>query len=194
MSSNTRTQETTLQAETAQIIRAFIAESPLNRLTNIDNSPIWEEPLVAFADGDDPVFDLLKRAVSPAHMVPREVLAVHLASLPPASAPDLSHAGVISWVVPVARKTRLSNRRMTERPSKRWNNTRFQGEEVCDAGPLDQEAGIHGPLQRLRPLPDGRALRSGHTQAPGLANTASRARLTNQKGRGRLPTAALPAS
>jgi len=45
-----------LQAWLAAAIKQFVAESPLNRLRDIDGSPMWDEPLVAFADGDDPLF------------------------------------------------------------------------------------------------------------------------------------------
>jgi epoxyqueuosine reductase len=126
-------QATGLQALIIDEVKAFVRDSPLNRLTNVDNSPIWEEPLVGFTDASDPIFDLFKTVVAPFHMTPREVLAAHLQSVPDAPTPDLSQVGVISWVLPVARKTKLSNRRMTEGPSQRWNNTRFQGEEVSVA-------------------------------------------------------------
>lgn len=121
------------QSLIADEIKLFVRESPLNRLTKIDSSPIWEEPLVGFADGDDPIFDLFKEVVDHFHLTPREVLATHLQSLPETPKADISRVAVISWVLPVARKTKLSNRRMTQGPSQRWNNTRFQGEEVSVA-------------------------------------------------------------
>jgi hypothetical protein len=42
-----------LQIFLVETIKSEVANSPLNRLKDIDDSPIWEEPLVGFADGDD---------------------------------------------------------------------------------------------------------------------------------------------
>ena len=39
-----------------EAIKRFVAESETNRLTMIGNSPIFDEPLVAFASGNDPIF------------------------------------------------------------------------------------------------------------------------------------------
>jgi len=49
-----------LQSFLVESIKAYVATSPLNRLTHIDNSPMWDEPLVGFADGDDPIFAVYK--------------------------------------------------------------------------------------------------------------------------------------
>ncbi len=52
-----------LQATLTSAIRAFVAQSPLNRFRDIDGSPIWDEPLVAFAEGDDELFERYKTVV-----------------------------------------------------------------------------------------------------------------------------------
>ena len=64
-----------LQIFLVETIKAQAANSPLNRLKDIDGSPIWEEPLVGFADGNDPVFNLFKSVVAPEHWMPRDALA-----------------------------------------------------------------------------------------------------------------------
>jgi epoxyqueuosine reductase len=109
-----------LQGMLHSTIKSYVAGSPLNRLKDIDGSPIFEEPLIGFADGDDPLFTLYKQVVGPFHLTPREALG--RLEVAPA-------VGVVSWVLPVARATRESNRAMTEGPSLRWNNMRFQGED-----------------------------------------------------------------
>jgi len=120
------------QSALAQAIQDFTRDSPLNRLHDIDGSPIWEEPLVGFADGDDPLFGTFKEVVGEAHLTPREALAAatgrDIASQECLSSP----AGVVSWVLPAARETKISNREMTVGASQRWNHTRFQGEEFND--------------------------------------------------------------
>jgi len=49
-----------LQTNPAQFIEEEIKEftriSPLNRLPFINDYIIWDEPLVKFANGDDPIF------------------------------------------------------------------------------------------------------------------------------------------
>ena len=120
-----------LQRDLAAEVARFVAESPLNRLMDIDGSPIFDEPLVGFADGDDPLFAEYKRPgiVGEFHRTPREALGESLEAAPAST----ERVGVLSWVLPVTARTRLSNSVMAEGPSLRWNHTRFQGEAFNDA-------------------------------------------------------------
>jgi epoxyqueuosine reductase len=122
-----------LQTFLVETIKAQVANSPLNRLKDIDGSPIWEEPLVGFADGDDPLFGVFRAVVAPEHWMPRDALAgkVHGGSGKDGRA--FPHVGVVSWILPTAMETKRSNRQMVDGPSLRWNNTRFQGEEFNEA-------------------------------------------------------------
>lgn len=70
-----------LQIFLVETIKTQVATSPLNRLKNIDGSPIWEEPLIGFADGDDPVFELFKSVVTPEHWMPRDALAAKVSEV-----------------------------------------------------------------------------------------------------------------
>jgi ferredoxin len=124
---------TELQSMLVEAIKDYVHNSPLNRLTGIDDSPIWEEPLVGFADGDDPLFDDFKTVVGEAHLTPREALAAHLQDSVGSEPPAMPRVGVVSWVLPAARETKLGNREMTVGPSRRWNHTRFQGEAFNDS-------------------------------------------------------------
>ena len=117
----------------AQAIKDYVRDSSLNRLRDIDGSPIFEEPLVGFAVGDDPLFGLFKSVVSERHLTPREALDTLAWAVGVNHAPGFSHVGVVSWVLPAAMETRLSNRNMTEGASQRWNHTRFQGEDFNDS-------------------------------------------------------------
>jgi hypothetical protein len=116
-----------LQAELVETIRSYIRTSPLNRLRDLDGSPFWDEPLVGFAVGDDPLFDHYKSVVAPEHQTPREVLSAF------SSGVAYGPIAVVSWVLPIAEKTRQSNAQMSDGPSVRWNHTRFQGEECNDS-------------------------------------------------------------
>jgi epoxyqueuosine reductase len=120
-----------LQSELVEAITAYVSTSPLNRLRDIDGSSIWEEPLVGFADGDDPLFELYRSVVAPEHLTPREVLA----GLAPGGGElrAFPQVSVVSWILPAAAETKRSNRQMADGPSLRWNHTRFQGEAFNDS-------------------------------------------------------------
>ena len=114
-----------------ETIRTSVRESPQNCLRDIDGSPIYEEPLVGFADGDDPLFLDYKRIIGDFHLTPREALEKHLKEELNTEAPQGGDTGVISFILPIARETRLSNRQMTEGPSLKWNHTRWHGQALA---------------------------------------------------------------
>jgi len=119
---------TELAKEVVEAIKTFVAESPGNRFAAIDGSPIFVEPLVGFADGDDPLFRQYKEVVGDFHLTPREVVQMHLKE----TGGDHEEFGpltAISWILPVAEETRRSNRPMNYGPSVRWNQTRWAGED-----------------------------------------------------------------
>jgi len=116
-----------------EFIKARVAESPGNRLFLIDDSAIFDEPLVAFADGDDPLFDEYKKLISPLHMTPREVLERSFSADGEDTKPAIGDIGVICWILPIARRTKISNARRTDWPSLRWGHTREYGERFNDS-------------------------------------------------------------
>ena len=111
-------------------IKKFVRTSPLNRMSMLDGSCIFDEPLVQFADGNDPIFTEYKTIIDPAHLTPREVVAKtfdkRVEAIP-------THLYIISWILPITSKTRESNRRRTLTPSRRWAYTRWHGENFNDA-------------------------------------------------------------
>ena len=121
------------QTETAQFIekeiKTFAHTSSLNRMPMSDNF-IFDEPLVQFADGDDPIFAEYKTIVHPSHLTPREALAKTFNKSPE----DIpAHLSIISWILPITSKTRESNRRRTLTPSRLWMYTRRYGEKFNEA-------------------------------------------------------------
>lgn len=97
-----------------KIIR-FLADHPGNHLPDID-SPYLDEPLVGFASADDRLFHDYRQIIGPFHLLPGELLA--------------GAASVVSWVLPISRTVRESNRSQTELPSREWALTRTHGETV----------------------------------------------------------------
>jgi len=111
-------------------IKKFAATSELNRLPDSRDEPIFEEPLVQFADGDDPLFAEYKKIIDPVHLTPREALAQAYDKNPEELPSRLS---VISWVLPITRRTRESNRPQKDVPSRAWSHTRWYGEKFNEA-------------------------------------------------------------
>ena len=123
-----------LQTDPAQFIEEKIKEftrtSPLNRLPFLNDYVIWDEPLVKFADGDDPIFTEYKTIIAPTHLTPREALAKAYCKSPEDMPARLS---VISWIIPAVEETRKSNRDETLLPSRLWSHTRWYGEKFNEA-------------------------------------------------------------
>ncbi|BCS54169.1 (Fe-S)-binding protein [Geobacter sp. SVR] len=79
----------------------------------------FDEPLVNFASGDDPLFEDFKQIIGPWHRTPREAFE--------AAYGEGSWRGgtVISWVMPWSKGLRDSNRICKERPSLEWTQAYF---------------------------------------------------------------------
>jgi epoxyqueuosine reductase len=88
---------------------------------------IYDEPLVGFVRGDDPLLDDYKRIIGPHHFTPEEIMAWQAKKngVPAPKAEDLS---VVSFIMPINKKTREDNRSRKEWTSERWAQTRLMGE------------------------------------------------------------------
>ncbi|MBI2908252.1 MAG: epoxyqueuosine reductase [Chloroflexi bacterium] len=102
-------------------IKKMAMESEKNRLQLLDNSLIYEEPLVGFASGDDPIFSQYKTIIGEFHMTPRDALEKATGQTP-------EKVSVISWILPVAEKTKATMRRERTYPTERWAHAREFGE------------------------------------------------------------------
>lgn len=104
-----------------EIVR-FVNESQLNRFPDSD-APYFDEPLVGYAAADDQLFSDYKTVIGEFHQTPQEVMVSSLGA-------DKRAATVISWILPITRATRESNRREEQYPSRAWSRTRFFGEKL----------------------------------------------------------------
>ncbi|ACM19775.1 iron-sulfur cluster-binding oxidoreductase [Geotalea daltonii FRC-32] len=95
------------------LIRSFVRDDPGNRLSG-NRAPYFDEPLIGFASAADSLFVEYKRIIGPFHHSPAEIL-------PGAKT-------VISWVLPISRVTRETNRQEEQWPSREWAVTRNSGE------------------------------------------------------------------
>jgi epoxyqueuosine reductase len=111
-------------------VKSFTRHSPMNRMPAPDDSIIFDEPLVQFADGGDHIFTEYKTIIHPTHLTPREALARTYNKNPEDLPTRLS---VVSWILPITSKTRTSNRQHRKTPSRSWAYTRWHGEKFNDA-------------------------------------------------------------
>ncbi|MFX1520763.1 MAG: epoxyqueuosine reductase [Promethearchaeota archaeon] len=106
-------------------IKRFVREDLDNRL-KLDSSFIFEEPLVGFVAGNDPIFYQLKEVIGEFHLTPHEAMS-KIAEKRGVSVSE-EEIGVVSYILPISKKTREENAKMKEMPSERWAHTRLFGE------------------------------------------------------------------
>lgn len=107
------------------IITDFIKTSPDNTLTMSTGEPAWEEALIGFSAGDDPIFEQFKDVVGESHFTPAEIFNLTFPD-DPAEPGDLT---VISWSLIQREAVKEDNRNETFYPSERWVMARFPGEK-----------------------------------------------------------------
>jgi epoxyqueuosine reductase len=107
------------------IIKTFLNNPSQNTLQNEIHEKAFDQPLVGFSSGDDPVYEDFKKHVGPFHWTPLEIFTKTFPGLP-VNPGDLS---VISWILPQTEATRRDNRKQTQFPSERWTRARVFGEE-----------------------------------------------------------------
>jgi len=108
-------------------IKGFIAGGEVNRLP-LDGGMIYDEPLVGFARGDDPIFRRYKQVIGRFHYTPLEWMKLALGEKL-ASGLRARDLRVIAWVLPITETTRKENRLEKKATSRRWAHTRLYGEE-----------------------------------------------------------------
>jgi len=117
-----------------QLIKNFIKESPKNRRTQLDNGVYWEEPLVGFASGTNPLFFQFKSLIGNFHLTPREIISSALKEKgKELLLPEVEQISIISWILSAAEDIRKSNRKEERFPSKLWAYTRDFGEACNNA-------------------------------------------------------------
>ena len=108
------------------VIRDFIEHSPENTLQGPFQEKAFENPLVGFSSGDDPLYESYKKVVGPFHWTPLEIFNQ---SFPGVSA-KAGELTVISWILPQTKATKADNRKESTYPAERWARARIFGEEV----------------------------------------------------------------
>jgi len=107
-------------------IKRFTREDPDNRL-KLDGSFIFEEPLVGFVAGNDPIFYQLKEVIGDFHLTPYEAMSKIVENREISVLEE--EIGVVSYILPISKKTREENAKMKSMPGERWAHTRLFGEQ-----------------------------------------------------------------
>jgi epoxyqueuosine reductase len=118
-------QEFNSAASVTSLIRDYTANSPANSLHLESKEKAWNEPLVGFSRGDDPIHEKYKDYIGPFHWTPLEAFR--------AAFPELSVKAdelvVISWILPHTEAIKADLRKQTTNPSEKWIRARIYGEE-----------------------------------------------------------------
>ena len=104
-------------------ITEFCRNSPENNLKNAGNDRIFDEPLVGFSNGADPMYGFLRRDIGSPSMTPLEIFRKSFPDSD-AHAEDLT---VIDWILPHIPATVADNARKTFFPSERWVRAKHHG-------------------------------------------------------------------
>jgi len=115
-----------LAAWVQSVIRDFLDTPSENSLGKEGKERFWDDALVGFSRGDDPLYEAFKEHVGPFHWTPSEIFCLTFPERP-AEPHELT---VISWVLPATKATRADNREETTYPSERWAKARTFGEVV----------------------------------------------------------------
>jgi epoxyqueuosine reductase len=110
-------------------IKEYVRTTPLNQLVTFNSTPIFDEPVVTFAKGDNPVFQSLKTIVGEFHLTPREAMEKYIKAKRwrYGVKSSIESVSVICWALPIPEETRLSERQASLGGSKRYNHTRWMG-------------------------------------------------------------------
>jgi epoxyqueuosine reductase len=122
-----------------ELIEDFVKNSPENSLKMEPDEKAWDDVLVGFSSGADPLYEQYKDLVGELHWTPLEAFSIKFPDVT-VNPKDLT---VITWILPQREATKADNRKETFYPSRRWVQARFPGEEFnnCLRRHLAQELG-----------------------------------------------------
>lgn len=108
------------------LLSQYLDNSPENFLDAQMKERIWDEPLVGFSRGDDPLFQEFVDNEGKDYLLPLDIMQSSYSDMT-CTAEDLT---VISWVLPVTERTKAEHRRETRYPTENWARARLSGEGV----------------------------------------------------------------
>ncbi|MCD4698111.1 MAG: hypothetical protein K8S16_17940, partial [Bacteroidales bacterium] len=107
-------------------IKNFVKDSPSNSLFK-NGKKAWDEPIIGFASGNDPIFEDYKIIISPDYWLPIDFL-----NSDQNIKVDSNCCNVICWILPITEDTANKSKGKVKIPSEEWIGTREFGEEFND--------------------------------------------------------------
>ncbi len=105
-------------------VEDFVAKSPENTLNFDHMERVFDKPLIGFAAGDDPLWQVYRGHIGSFYLTPIDIFK----TIFPEETISSEELTVISWVLPSTALTRREQSRQTRYPSERWVRTRHYGE------------------------------------------------------------------
>jgi epoxyqueuosine reductase len=116
-----KSKDETIQYELDCLLKKLVQEDETNRSNGDPGTLFFDEPLIGYADGDDPIFEQFKKVVSPSHLTPREFYKkIH----PLNKNQPLT---VVSWILPLSEAVRKANRSQSKYPAPQWIDAKLRG-------------------------------------------------------------------
>jgi len=111
-----------------------------NSLGDASTERAWGGPMVGFARGDDPLFDVFKAQIGPFYWTPEEAFALAY----PEEDVCAEQLGVLSYLLPQTEATRRDQKAQQRFPAERWTRSRFFGERFNQAMRAELVQRLHG--------------------------------------------------
>jgi len=105
-------------------IEEFVSESPENSLGFERLEKIFDRPLVGFASGRDPLWQVYRDHIGEFYFTPVDLFKAAF----PDEIVSPEELTVVSWILPSVAATRHEQGKQTRHPSERWVRTRHYGE------------------------------------------------------------------
>ncbi len=103
-------------------MKTYVSEDKRNFCEELQ-SPYYEEPIIQFAEANDPLFEDYKRVVGPDHATPQEAFERTFGT------GSFGGGTVVSVVLPISETIRKANRAQKARASREWALLRTFGDE-----------------------------------------------------------------
>ncbi len=108
-----------------EAIKQYVLTAPENNLGLPSGERAFDEPLIGFSSGADPLYDEYKNHIGPFYFTPLELFTKTF----PEQNTTKEDLTIISWIIPSTKATRLEQSSQTKYPSERWTRTRAMGED-----------------------------------------------------------------
>lgn len=106
-------------------IKQYCRTADENSMDRKSGERLWDEPMVGYAGGGDPIFGQFKKDIGSFYWTPLDIFKKTFPKVN-VSSEDIT---VISWILPQTEQTKADHRKETEYPSKRWAVSRLFGEK-----------------------------------------------------------------